>query len=519
MYILVFGERNLLNSCIFLYEKQEKRNTKEKRGKIGEMNMVLKGLQPEGVFGYFEKISSIPRGSGNCKYIADFLLDFAKKNKLEYMKDEIGNIVIRKDATLGYENAPGIILQGHMDMVCVATEKRKIDFEKDGITLQTDGERIWAEQTSLGADDGIAIAYALEILASNTIPHPSMEVLFTVDEEIGLVGANAFNPKILRGSRMINLDSENEGIITISCAGGARAIGTIPIEWKIRDGICLQLQIQGLQGGHSGIEIQKNRVNANQLLGRVLTYLHEKCFYYLGKVEGGKKENAIPYEATAILYVKEEEKEKIQKEFQIFYNRIQKEFSITEPYVQINFTEEKGEEKMLTKETTEKIIFFLYHSPNGIITMNPTLTDMVQSSLNLGMLYMEQERIKIKYSIRSSVTSEKEEIKERLDAFFRYIGGTISFYAEYPAWEYREDSSLRDIAIKAYHAVYNDIPKVMSIHAGLECGIFVGKRPDLDCISFGPDITNAHTVKETIDVESVHRTWNFLLEILRRSRR
>lgn len=478
--------------------------------------MTIAQLEPRRVWYYFEQLSKIPRGSGNRKLIGEFCIEKAKELGLEWEQDEAGNILIRKPATTGYEDMPGIILQGHMDMVCVKIDRKQIDFDKEGITICTDGEKVWADGTTLGADDGIAIAYAFAVLEAENISHPALEALFTVDEEIGLLGAADFDVSRLKGTRLINIDSEEEGVLTVSCAGGARAICRLPIKKEPVKGDTLSLRIFNLQGGHSGVEIGKNRTNAIILLGRILNYIENKCEIRLVELKGGVKENAIAADATAIFQAFDAKK--ARSAFETYVKILQKELKNTEPMLKLSL--ENGDESDTVKEmfcenTTRLAIFMLYHFPNGIQKMSPELEGLVQTSLNIGILSTEQGYIETWHSLRSSVASEKEELKERISSLMKMLGGSVEFRAEYPAWEYKNDSRLREICVQAYEKLYEQEPEVVAIHAGLECGIFAGKKENLDCISFGPNLKNVHTTKETADVASVSRVWNYLLEILR----
>lgn len=480
--------------------------------------MILNGLEPDRVFYYFEKISQIPRESGKNEKIIEYLRDFSTHRNLEFEADEVGNVIIRKPAATGYEKATGIILQGHLDMVCVSDKDKKKDFSEEGIDLRTDGERIWADKTTLGADDGIAIAYALAILEARNIMHPAIEALFTADEEIGLVGANAFDPFKLKGTRLINLDSEEEGVLTVSCAGGIRAISNFTAKRENYTGKCMQIRIFGLLGGHSGTEINKEQLNANKVLGRVLYSVWKKFGIQLAEIHGGEKENAIPSEAKGIFTVSDGVVQEI-KEYICGQLEIMKQsYCMIEPNLCWEVSLAQMDTKVMGKEDTEKILYCLYHMPDGIQRMEHEFAGMVQTSLNAGLIRTGEQEVSIIFSLRSSVTAELEELSRRLDSFISYIGGNTRFYAGYPAWEYRKESLLRQIAMAAYKAVYNDSPKVMPIHAGLECGIFVGKCPELDCISIGPTISYVHTTRECMEVESVNRTWLFLLEILKRSK-
>ena len=350
------------------------------------------------------------------------------------------------------------------------------------------------------------------------IPHPALEVLLTVDEEIGLLGATAFEPNKLRGTRFINLDSEEEGVLTISCAGGLRGECTLEVDLENGAGTFYELQLTGLLGGHSGVEIHKGRKNANRLIGRIMWNLIQQVPFHLVSIHGGEKENAIAAEATAIVCIPEGEKENFLQVFDAYVKRMKEELSLREPNMKVILEPTDSYSQMMTAESTLKVIHMLYLSPNGMQSMSAVIPGLVQTSLNMGIVFTNNHVVTAKYSIRSSVVSEKTELKERLMAQMDLLGGAVEFCADYPAWEYREDSPLRECAVRAYKTVYNAKPDISAIHAGLECGIFAGKNQNLDCISFGPNITAVHTVNETMEIASVQRTWLFLLEILKRSK-
>ncbi len=480
--------------------------------------MILGNLEPSRVFYYFEEISAIPRGSGNTEKIRKYLTDFAVSHNLEYITDETGNILIRKPAFRGYEKSKGVIIQGHMDMVCISRADKAVDFENEGITVCTDGEKIWADGTSLGADNGIAIAYALAILESDDIPHPPIEALFTTDEETGLLGASAFDVSVLSGTKLINIDSEIEGCLTVGCAGGLRCTAKIIPETEDASGEAMKISIKGLSGGHSGMEIDKGKENSIKLLGRILYHISDRFEINLASINGGLRENAIPSEAETDIYIDKLYADSFLAEFHHYTEELKKELKVTEPNLSILLTGCKPHKKMFTRSFTEKFIFLIYHCPNGIIKMNPLLSGNVQTSLNLGILSYNDDGITMRFSLRSSVANEKEELKEKLKSFMEYLDAEAEFTAEYPAWEYRKDSVLRDTAIEAYRKIYRESPEIMTLHAGLECGVFAGKNPKLDCISFGPDLKDVHSPDECMTVSSVSRTWRFLLEILKLSR-
>lgn len=478
--------------------------------------MNISDFEPKKVFHFFEEISKIPRGSGNTEKIAKYCIEFAEKRGLRHAKDSAGNVVIYANGTTGYENSKPLILQGHLDMVCEKTAESKIDMEVSGIDLRTDGETIWANNTTLGADDGIAIAYILALLDSDDIPHPPIEALLTNDEEIGMLGARALDTSLIKGRRMINIDSEEEGILTVSCAGGVRAYCDLPLNFIKADAdtIAYKLKINGLLGGHSGIDINKHRTNANILLGRLLQHICRVSEIYVSSIDGGKKTNVIPQQAECIICSKNINEAEIEKSVKGFNDIIRREIAHLEPEVSITAIKCDVPECHTDSDSTRKLIFTLLQVPNGVQSMSPDMPEMVQTSLNFGELSIVDNSLKMVFFIRSNASTGKQLTVQKLLSFIDYLYGSVEFRADYPAWEYRPQSPLRDIMTKAYQDYYSDMPKIQAIHAGLECGILASKINDLDIVSFGPDILNVHTPKESMNIESVQRSWQFFIKVL-----
>ena len=479
---------------------------------------ILSNLEPKQVFYYFEEICGIPHGSANTKAISDYCVRFAKEHSLRYIQDSSNNVILYKDGTPGYESSAPVMLQGHLDMVCEKENGYAIDFTKDGLTLQLEDHMISAKGTTLGGDDGIAVAYALAILASDEIPHPPLEVVLTVDEEIGMLGAAALDCSVLKSRIMLNIDSEEEGFLLTSCAGGITAFGHLPIQKEQKQGKKATLTITGLIGGHSGVEIDKGRANACGLLGRTLYQLSRSNTFQLLSANGGQKDNAIPREACAeLLFAPDTDmdsvKAVIQKQNHIYQNEYQK----TDPNIKILFEakDEDTTEMAITEHTTSKLISALVNLPNGIQRMSQEMEGLVQTSLNLGILSTKDTEVVFSFAVRSSVETEKEDLVNRIRCLMETLGGTISCSGSYPAWEYRQDSMLRKLMIRIFEEQYGRKPVVQSMHAGLECGLLSGKLPGIDCISFGPDIKDIHTPKERMDANSVLRTWNYILAILK----
>ncbi|MGN1031632.1 MAG: aminoacyl-histidine dipeptidase [Butyricicoccaceae bacterium] len=478
---------------------------------------VLTGLEPHEVFRYFEEICAIPHGSRNTKQISDYCVRFAQEHGLRYIQDESNNVILFKDGTPGYEQSAPVMIQGHLDMVCEKTPECTIDFEKDGLSLRVEDGIISADGTTLGGDDGIAVAYALAILASDSIPHPPLEAVFTVDEEIGMLGASALDCSPLQARTMLNLDSEDEGYLLVSCAGGACAVCRLPILRTEQEGIAVTLTISGLTGGHSGVEIDKGRANANQLLGRALNELRKTVPFNLISVSGGLKDNAIPREATAQLVAAADTAAAIQTVTAQYQEIFAAEYHAADPALTVTAAPgESGKYGAMDNDSTTRVIAALVNLPGGIQRMSADIDGLVQTSLNMGVLKSSDDEVIMSFAVRSSVGTEKEELISRLNNLMAILGGRVERSGDYPAWEYNRDSKLRDLMIEVFKEQYGREPVVQALHAGVECGLFAGKLPGLDCVSFGPDMTDIHTTNERMSVESVQRTWKYTLEVLKR---
>ena len=487
-----------------------------KGGKIIILSQI-ENLKPESVFQFFREISQIPRGSGNTKAIAEYCIDFAKKRNLKFASDSYGNVVIYSDGTEGYEDSETIILQAHIDMVCEKDQDSQKNMKTDSIDICTDGKYLWADGTTLGGDDGIGVTYILAILDSDSIPHPPIEALFTTDEEIGLLGASNLDASLLSGKRLINIDSEEEGILTVSCAGGIRSVITFPLKYsnEFSEKCAVKITVNGLIGGHSGVDIDKHRKNAIKVLSHVLEGISQNTDYRICEVSGGTKENIIPKEAQATICFEKKYSDTVFKTVEKFNTIIKKECLNSEPDVCINSSVCVIPEKMFDRITTKKIIFTLMHAPDGIATMSHNIPGFVESSLNLGYVWSEKNDLKMGVLIRSNTSTGKTLIVQRLSSFAEYIGGKAEYMADYPEWEYKADSPLRDIMSRVYKDVYNDEALVCGIHAGLECGILSDKLKNADIVSFGPDIENAHTTGERLNIESAQRCWKYLKAVLK----
>ena len=477
---------------------------------------VLSHLEPKKVFKFFEEICSVPHGSGNIWHISNYCVNFARERGLEYVQDELGNVIIFAPATPGYEQAETVILQGHMDMVCVKTPDCPIDLEKDGLELAEDGVNVFARGTSLGADNGIAVAMALALLDSPELPRPAVEALLTVDEETGLFGAAGVDMTPMKGTRLINMDSEDEGVFTVSCAGGMRACCTLAVEKESVELPRFLVKVDGLLGGHSGIEINKGRGNANKLLGRVLVHMAGKTELRIVSLDGGYADNVITRASQAVICAADAAAVKAAAEEMLA--QFKAEIGQTDPGVAVVVEQLPAEAaQALSAESNAKVLEILAAVPQGVQAMSKSIEGLVQTSLNLGQLRLDEELL-LKFSLRSSVSAEKQGMLENLKEIFFSRGGKIVTEGEYPAWEYREDSPLRDLMIETFVDMYGKQPVVDAIHAGLECGLLSGKRPELDCISIGPDLKAVHSVEEKLSIGSTQRVWEFLLEVLKRSK-
>ena len=480
---------------------------------------VLENLQPQRVFYYFEEIAKIPHGSGNTKQISDYLVAFAKEHNLEYYRDELNNVIIIKEATLGYENAQAVIIQGHMDMVCEKESGCTIDFEKDGLKLYVEDGFVKAKDTTLGGDDGIAVAYGLALLESTEYAHPRLEVVITVDEETGMNGAYGIDLSMLKGKKMLNIDSDEEGIFLTSCAGGTAVKAVIPVKRNTEKGIVLKVKVDGLFGGHSGAEIHKEHGNADILMGRVLNNLAKELPFGIINLAGGLKDNAIPRECVADLLVPEECVVRATEIIAENSVTLKKEFFASDAGVQVTCAQMGVQEAdILDFVSLNKVLCYLRMIPNGVQHMSQAMEGLVETSLNLGIMELKEDALVTETSIRSSVGSRKEDLRDKLINIIELVGGEAEVIGDYPAWEYKAESKLREEIAVAYQNVYGVAPEFTAIHAGLECGILSEKIDGLDCVSFGPENFDIHTPKERLNIASTERVWKFLIEYLKQAK-
>ena len=473
----------------------------------------LAGLEPQAVFACFEKLCSIPHGSRNTKAISDYLVSFAAEHGIRCIQDKLNNILLFGEGTCGMENHPPVVLQGHMDMVCEKDPDCKLDMAVDGLDLAHDDTCVFARGTTLGGDDGIAVAFAMALLTDKSIPHPPLEIIITVDEEIGMLGAAAMDLSEVKGRTMINLDSEDEGIFTVSCAGGATATISLPAPRRAVYGPCIRLSVDGLRGGHSGAEIHKNRANANKVMGEFLSRIQTLMPLCLTSFSGGSKDNAIPRACQATAVAMGLHLERINETAAALQAEIQEKYDEPDVLVQAFDVDALGGNGLSTEDTA-KVIALLNSVPNGVQAYSANMPGLVQTSLNLGIAKLG-EQFTATFSVRSSVNQEKQELLSKLRSLAEFHGGSYSQMGEYPAWEYRKDSPLREAMVAAYRKLFDKEPKVLAIHAGLECGLLGQKLPGLDCVSIGPQMHDIHTSREKLEIASTKRTWEFLLEVLK----
>lgn len=474
---------------------------------------VLEQLEPKAVFRYFEDLTQIPRPSGNTKAVSDYCVAFAKAHGLRYIQDAVNNVIIFKPATAGYENAPAVILQGHLDMVAVKEPDSPVDPMTQPLSLSIDGDFVYADGTSLGGDDGAAVAMALAVLASDDLPHPAIEAVFTVDEEIGMDGAAALDPAPLTARRLLNIDSEDEGILTVSCAGGVRANCELPLSREACALSFWRVCIDGLIGGHSGVEIHRGRGNANLLLGRFLRILaNADDALRLASAAGGTMDNAITLSATAVIGASAQTD--VAALAAAFSGALQNEFAVSDPNVRVTAVRCDAPEDALDADSTARVLDFLSLVPNGVQAMSMDIEGLVQTSCNLGILDVSGTHLHACSAIRSALASQKQMVYDRVAALCARLGGSVRPTGDYPGWAYLRQSPLREVMVRVFTEQYGREPTVEAIHAGLECGLFADKLEGLDAVSFGPALYDIHTTHERMSISSMQRTWEYLCQVL-----
>lgn len=468
-------------------------------------------IEPKKVFHWFHQLNQIPRCSGEEKRVSDFLMNFAKERNLEAYQDEIYNVIIKKPGTKGYENSDPVIIQGHMDMVCIKGKGSNHDFTKDPIEIIVEGDILRANNTTLGGDDGIAVAYGLAILDSDDLKHPPLELLVTTNEETGMDGVHGLSNEHLSGKILLNIDSEEEGIFLVSCAGGSNKITTFDLEKEKKSGKALEIKISGLKGGHSGMEIIKQRANAIKLLGRILDDCNRKDNIRLSKINGGTKHNAIPSEASATILV--DNMERVKGIIERFTKDLKEEYRVEDSGLDIK-VEEVNVDEIYTQELSEDLINYIMMVPDGVQYMSKDIEGLVQTSLNNAIIEEKNDVVEITASVRSASSSSLREILNILSAIAKRTNGKAEEKGQYPAWQFDQNSKIREKAVKVYEELFNKKAEVSAIHAGLECGLLKEILPDTDMISFGPNLYDVHTEKEHLSISSVDRVWQFLIKLL-----
>lgn len=482
-------------------------------------DMILEHLEPHGVFHFFEQLCAIPHGSGNTKAISDWCVRFAQERGLEHHQDELNNVIIIAPASPGYEAAPPILIQGHLDMVCAVAPDCDKDMTREGLDLFVEGDWIGARGTTLGGDDGIAVAMGLALLDDPALPHPRLELVFTVDEETGMFGAAGLDPSPLQSRTLINLDSEEEGVFTVACAGGAR----VNLGWaatpETRRLLPLRLELSGGLGGHSGMEIDKGRANANILMGRLLRALSRHCDLGLSQLSGGTADNVIPQRCTALVGVAPADAQAVLAVVDELDAAFRQEFALSDPGLCLRAAlGTETELQLLPAAVGRQLIQALTAAPNGVQEMSRSIPGQPETSCNLGVARLEDGRAVLHFSVRSSVASRKAMLIQKLLCVGELTGADCQVSGDYPAWEYRADSPLRERMLRIFRAQYGREAQVVSIHAGLECGLLGEKLPGLDAVSLGPDMRDIHTAGERLSISSVQRVWRFLLEVLKQSK-
>jgi len=476
---------------------------------------ILENLQPAEVFRYFEDLCAIPHRSGNTKQISDYCVVFAEKHGLAFHQDVLGNVIIYREASVGCQQAEPLILQAHLDMVCEKESGTDIDFLHDSLRLKYEDDFIFAKGTTLGADDGIGVAMILALLAAEDLSHPRLEAVLTVDEEIGMPGASALDAHLLRGRRMLNLDSEYEGVLMSGCAGAVSINCTLPVEREMAYGISVTITVEGLLGGHSGLDMGKGRANANVLMGRLMNVLAERVPFRLVKLSGGEEYNVIPSKSEAVCIVPDNALPLLEKAILECGKIFAEEYDTIERGIVIR--QNNGicqQAQALTEEASLKVLKVLLMLPEGVRKMDADIPGLVCASLNPGILRLEKEMLTYGFSVRSSSTSQKNLLAARVTCLTELLGGTAERLGDYPGWLFRRESPIRDLAARCFQEIYQIDPKVTAMHGGLECGIFARKIPHFDCVSIGPEICDIHTPQERLRISSVQRTWTVVKRIV-----
>lgn len=478
------------------------------------MARVLRGLAENKVFDYFEDLTQIPRPSYQEKAVSDYLVAFAKEHGFEYYQDQYYNVIIIKEASEGYEDVSPIILQGHMDMVCEKTHDCPKDMEKEGLDLYLDGDFIRARGTTLGGDDGIAVAYALAILDDDSLKHPRLEFVCTTAEETGMDGAFGIDVSMLKGHKLLNIDSEEEGVILASCAGGCKAEIHMDTERAQAAGECIALKLTGLTGGHSGVEIHKGRANGIHLLARVLLAVSKKMELRLITMSGGSKNNAIPNRAAAQVLIPAGQQAAFAALVEEQIKGAKSEYIVTDPDLTANVCESDSSLAPLTLAASKKVLALILAEPNGVQRMSTDIEGLTETSLNLGICDLDEKGLYMNYAVRTSVATALEPLTDKMVLIAQSLGARADISGRYPAWEYVRESALRQDMASIYREMFGEELKIEAIHAGVECGILAGKIDHLDAISMGPNIYDIHTPQEHLSISSSKRMYDFIVRVI-----
>jgi dipeptidase D len=481
------------------------------------MNSEIRALEPSAIWNNFADLNEVPRGSKKEERIIQFMLDFGDNLGLETIKDEVGNVIIRKSATAGFENKKAIVMQSHLDMVHQKNADTEFDFNTQGINMYIDGDWVKARGTTLGADNGLGVATIMAVLESNTIEHPALEALFTIDEETGMTGALGLKGNLLKGDILLNLDTEEDNEIGVGCAGGIDITATRNYEEEqvLDNSIAYRIKVKGLKGGHSGMDIHKGLGNANKIMNRLL-YFGNECFgIQLCEIDGGGLRNAIPRESSAIIAIENKNSEGFLTELRQVIAQIKTEYKTVDPALQVEIFQTDLPTNRMKPETQLQLLNAIYAVCNGVYRMSPDIPDLVETSNNLARVLIKDGEIKVLCLTRSSVESSKMDLAHAIRSAFRLGDCDVEFSGSYPGWTPNMDSAILKIMRDVYVELNGDEPNVAACHAGLECGILGANYPSMEMVSFGPNIKGAHSPDERAQISSVQKYWNFVLEILR----
>ena len=480
------------------------------------MSSEVRALSPKAVWKNFADLNAVPRPSKKEERVIAFMIDFGKSLKLETFTDSVGNVIIRKPASKGMENRKCVTLQSHLDMVHQKNNDTVFDFDTQGIAMYIDEDWVRAKGTTLGADNGMGVAAIMALLESETIVHPEIEALFTIDEETGMTGAMGLEGGILKGEILLNLDTEEDDEIDIGCAGGIDVTAKRKYQEQEvpEDTIAYTITVKGLKGGHSGMDIHKGLGNANKIMNRLLHYNLAKYHVLISSIDGGSLRNAIPRESTATLVIENQVEEAFEDSFELLATVIKNELKIVEPNLSIELQTAELPSKVMEAAAQELLIKGIYAAHNGVYAMSASMSDLVETSNNIARVEVKDGSVKVGCLTRSSVNSAKMDLAQALKATFELAGCEVSYKGDYPGWNPNPNSAILKVLENKYETVFNEKPKVVACHAGLECGILGQNYPDMDMISFGPTIKGAHSPDERVSISSVQKFWKFLLSIL-----